>query len=70
MNTPSADRSDWTDAKPDSVPRPTCWPPVLAFGITFLFWGIVTSWTISAVGFIVLVVSLVGWIKEIVHEHA
>ena len=70
MNTSLPDTSDGTEAKPDAVPRPTCWPAVLAFGVTFLFWGIVTSWTISLVGLVVLIVSLVGWIKEIIHEHS
>ncbi len=70
MNPPPSVSSDWTDAKPDTVPRPTYWPALLAFGITFLFWGLVTSWTISAAGLVVVTISLDGWFKEIVHEHA
>lgn len=60
---------DWNDAEPAHIPRPTYWPAVLSFGVTFALWGIVTSWIISAVGVGIFVFSLAGWIKEIVHEH-
>ena len=38
--------------RPKSVdlPRPTAWPMVMAFGITLLFAGLVTSLAVSGVG--------------------
>lgn len=59
----------WTDeARPKNLPRPTYWPFFLAFGFTFLLWGILTTWIISVVGFITIVVSIRGWIKDLIDE--
>lgn len=59
----------WTDeARPQKLPRPTYWPFFLAFGFTFLLWGIVTTWIISVVGFLTVVVSIRGWIKDLIDE--
>lgn len=63
-----SDHSDWTLARPAVVPRPTCWPAGTAFGISLLFWGIVTSPVVAGAGGIALVVSLLGWIGEMRHE--
>lgn len=54
--------------KPVEIPEPTYWPFLLAFGTTFLVWGIVTSWIISAVGLIVFIIALAGWITDLYHE--
>ena len=53
---------------PTSIPRPTYWPAAMAFGLTFLLWGLVTSPVVLGVGVVVFVVSLVGWIGEMRHE--
>ncbi len=59
----------WTDyAKPQKLPKPTYWPFFLAFGFAFLLWGILTTWIISVVGFITIVVSISGWIKDLIDE--
>ncbi|HEY5390832.1 MAG TPA: hypothetical protein VIJ57_01860 [Hanamia sp.] len=55
-------------AKPEVLPEPTYWPFFLAMGLAFLGWGLLTTWLISLVGFIVLVVSLTGWINILRHE--
>ncbi|MEO2073364.1 MAG: cytochrome c oxidase subunit 4 [Zunongwangia sp.] len=55
-------------AKPEELPRPTYWPFFLAFGIVFIFWGILTNWFLSGMGAIVFVVALIGWIVEINKE--
>ncbi len=55
-------------AKPEALPEPTYWPFFLAMGIAFLGWGLLTTWLISLAGFIVLVVSLTGWINILRHE--
>lgn len=64
----SIDHPDWARARPAVVPRPTYWPAGTAFGIAFLFWGIVTSPVVAGAGGLALVVSLVGWIGEMRHE--
>jgi hypothetical protein len=72
MTTESKDevppRAGWTKARPEIIPRPTYFPAAMAFGITFLFWGIVTSPVVLAAGVVVLVVALSGWIGEVRHE--
>jgi len=55
---------DLSPAEPKEMPRPTFWPIVLAFGIIFSFWGILTSLIISAVGAGISVIALAGWIEE------
>src|SRR6266545_3524397 len=57
--------------RPKSVdlPRPTAWPMVMAFGITLLFAGFVTSLAVSAVGTVLLLAGAVGWFREVLpHE--
>jgi hypothetical protein len=55
---------DLSPAEPQEMPRPTLWPIVLAFGIIFSFWGILTSLIIIAVGAGISVIALAGWIEE------
>lgn len=55
-------------AKPEVLPEPTYWPFFVAMGLAFLGWGLLTTWLISLAGFIVLVVSLIGWINILRHE--
>jgi hypothetical protein len=52
----------WSRPKPEHTPRPTYWPAVMALGITFLFWGVVTSFIISLVGLALFALALAGWI--------
>lgn len=56
--------ADWTVPGPATIPRPTYFPATMAFGITFFLWGFVSSPVVLAVGFVVLVVALGGWIQE------
>ena len=55
-------------AKPVDLPEPTYWPFFLAFGISLMVWGILTSWLISLIGLIVFVIALGGWISDLYHE--
>ena len=59
----------WSRARPEHIPRPTYWPAVLAFGLTFALWGIITTWIISAVGLVLVALSVAGWIGDLRHEH-
>ena len=54
---------------PDEIPLPTYWPVTMSLGITFIFWGIATTYIISGVGLLLFVVALAGWIGDMRHEH-
>ena len=55
-------------AKPEVLPEPTYWPFFLAMGLTFLGWGLLTTWLISLAGLIILIVALIKWINILRHE--
>ncbi len=50
------------------LPAPTVWPAVLASGVTFAAVGVVTSPLLIAFGVLLVIVSVVGWISELVRE--
>ena len=50
------------------MPAPTAWPIVLALGITFVFAGLVTNWAISALGFVLMVRSAIGWFQDVIPD--
>jgi hypothetical protein len=51
------------------VPAPTAWPIVLAFGITLISAGLVTSAAISVLGALIAVTGAVGWFRDVLpHE--
>jgi len=47
------------------IPAPTAWPIVLAFGVTLLFGGLVTSVSISVLGAVLMIAGAVGWFREV-----
>jgi len=57
---------------PDRIemPAPTAWPIALAFGITLLFAGMVTSEAVSVLGAIVAVAGAVGWFRNVLPYEA
>ncbi len=61
-------RSGWNALPHGHIPRPTFFPAGLAMGVTFLFWGLITSWVVCVVGVALLLAALYGWILEIRHE--
>jgi hypothetical protein len=57
--------------QPQSVtlPAPTAWPIILAFGFTLLFAGLVTSASVSLLGAILAILGCVGWFRDVLpHE--
>ena len=58
-------RTGWTTLPHERLPQPTYFPSGLAMGTTFIFWGVITSWVIFAVGIGLFTASLAGWIHEI-----
>jgi len=52
------------------APAATPWPIALAFGITLLFTGLVTSEAISVLGAIVSIAGAVGWFRAVLPHEA
>ena len=51
------------------LPAPTAWPIILAFGLTLVFAGLVTSASVSILGAILALAGCVGWFGEVLpHE--
>jgi len=51
------------------LPAPTVWPIVLAFGVTLLLAGLVTSASVSILGAILVVTACAGWFRDVLpHE--
>ena len=51
------------------LPAPTAWPLVLAFGITLVFGGLVTSAPVSVLGAVLVIGGAVGWFRNVLpHE--
>jgi hypothetical protein len=52
-----------------ALPAPTAWPLVLAFGLTLLTAGLLTSAYVSALGAVLAVAGCVGWFGDVLpHE--
>jgi hypothetical protein len=47
------------------MPASTSWPIVLAFGLTLLFAGLVTSAAISLLGAVISIAGAVGWFRDV-----
>jgi len=60
------------ESAPDTVelPAPTAWPIALAFGITLLFAGLVTSEAISLLGAVVAIAGAAGWFRDVLPDEA
>ncbi len=61
-------REGWPPLPLEHLPLPTYWPTALALAITFIFWGLITSWVIFVVGLVLFVLSLAAWIQDIRYE--
>jgi hypothetical protein len=58
---------EWSSPMPEKTPLPTYAPFFLALGITFLLFGVVSSYVFSAAGFVLMVVSISKWVGELLH---
>jgi hypothetical protein len=64
-------RAEEPEAAPEAVKLParTAWPIVLAFGVTLLFAGLLTSASVSILGAILFVSGCAGWFRDVLpHE--
>jgi hypothetical protein len=50
------------------LPAPTVWPVVLAFGLTLVFAGLLTSAAVSVVGAVLSVIAGVGWFVQVLPD--
>ena len=51
------------------MPAPTAWPIILAFGLTLVFAGLVTSLSVSLLGAILAMGGGIGWFRDVLpHE--
>jgi hypothetical protein len=60
------DMQEWVEPLPEKVPDATFAPAFLALGITFLLFGIVSSYIFSAAGLVLMVWSISKWVGELV----
>ena len=51
-----------------TVPAPTPWPIILAFGIALLFCGLLTNVALTILGVILVIPSSVGWFLDVFPE--
>lgn len=61
-------RPGWSRPKPEVIPEPTYWPATFGLGIAFLMWGFISNIFVWGMGFILLVVAIVGWIGDLRNE--
>jgi hypothetical protein len=58
------------DADSVRIPAPTAWPVVLAFGVTLIFAGLVTSESVTVLGVLLTARAAVGWFRDVLPEEA
>jgi hypothetical protein len=58
-------KSSGTTSGEIEVPASTAWPVILAFGLTLIFAGPVTSVAVSALGAVLAVTAAVGWFRQV-----
>jgi hypothetical protein len=55
----------WSSPLPARTPAPTYAPAFLALGITFLLFGIVSTYVFSTAGIVLIVWSISKWVGEL-----
>jgi hypothetical protein len=58
---------EWSAPLPEKTPTSTYAPVFVALGITFLLFGVLSSYVFSAAGFLLIVVSISKWVGELLH---
>jgi len=61
-------RPGWQPLPEGHLPRPAYFPSGAAMGVTFMFWGVISSWVIFVIGLALFTAAFAGWITEIRHE--
>lgn len=68
MATPLSAEHDKQALREIELPAPSAWPFVLAFGVTLLFAGLLTSTSVSALGAALALAGCVGWFREVLPQ--
>ena len=50
---------------PVALPAPSVWPITLAFGVSLIATGLVTSLAISSLGILIFAIATIGWFRDI-----
>jgi len=66
----SLNQAGETAADTVEMPAPTAWPIVLAFGITLVVAGLVTSAAVSILGAVISMAGAVGWFRDVLPHAA
>lgn len=66
----SQEHPGWNEPRPAELPAPTYSPAVVAFGIIFIAFGVVTTYWVAIVGVVLFIVGIGKWIGELRHEHS
>lgn len=61
-------RIGWSRPKPEKIPGPTYWPATFGLGLMFVMWGWISNIFVWGAGFIMLLIAVGGWIKDLLHE--
>lgn len=57
------------EAEAPHLPGPSFWPFLLALGIAMSLIGVITKPEVVAIGLLLTLVSLAGWIREARHDY-
>ncbi len=63
----AGETGQWSTPLPEKTPPPTYAPVFLALGITFVLFGVVSSYVFSAAGLVLMLVSISKWVGELLH---
>jgi hypothetical protein len=61
-------KPNWKPLPHELLPHPTYFPAGMAMGVMFVFWGLITSWVVVAIGAGLFIAALAGWITDIRNE--
>lgn len=64
---PSALPKGWSLPQPAHVPRPTYWPGFLAISVVWMGWGAISNVLFIYAGFVLFLVAITRWIREMLH---
>ncbi len=59
---------EWQEPRDMLIPRPTTWPLLTGFAITFVLLGLITVWLVEVAGVILFAISIVGWMGEMLRD--
>jgi Cytochrome c oxidase subunit IV len=68
MTAPREPQEEGQDTGLVHLPSPSVWPFVLGGGLSLALFGVATSWLFTAVGAVLALWALVGWIEDLRHE--